>query len=103
MNSICSHCHGQGVMSDSPSLHCLHCRGLGFTMPEVTFRQTSKAPARGGWAPGEYLNTCRDCDAVYIGDKRSWQCDPCANRQPTLKQAWDQFYAEQFMKREEPA
>lgn len=31
-----------------------------------------------GWAPGQYTCTCRDCGAAYMGDKRSWQCYPCA-------------------------
>lgn len=33
-----------------------------------------------GWAPGFYTCTCRDCDAAYMGNKRSWQCYPCASK-----------------------
>lgn len=32
-----------------------------------------------GWAPGPYTCTCLDCGAAYMGDKRSWQCFPCAS------------------------
>jgi hypothetical protein len=36
-------------------------------------------PARGGWAPGEYLNKCRSgCDEEFIGDKRACSCADCA-------------------------
>lgn len=34
--------------------------------------------ARGGWAPGPYLNKCRLCQDIFIGDKRAWHCAPCA-------------------------
>ncbi len=32
----------------------------------------------GGFADGNYTCTCKDCDRVFIGDKRSRQCLPCA-------------------------
>lgn len=32
-----------------------------------------------GWAPGGYTCTCHDCGAAYMGDKRSFQCFPCAS------------------------
>lgn len=35
-------------------------------------------PQRHGWAPGNYCNTCWDCDAAFIGDKRARQCADCA-------------------------
>ena len=38
-------------------------------------------PKRGLWAPGDYLNTCRDCDKPFFGDKRAKQCAPCAYSQ----------------------
>ena len=37
-----------------------------------------KREARGGWAPGEYLNKCSRCNDWYIGDKRSFICADCA-------------------------
>jgi len=36
-------------------------------------------PAKGGWAPGDYMNTCTTCGAAFTGcDKRSWTCADCA-------------------------
>lgn len=33
----------------------------------------------GGYAPGHYMNTCRDCgDTVFNVDKRASQCLACA-------------------------
>lgn len=37
----------------------------------------SKYPIN-GFAPGGYTCTCRDCGKNFIGDKRAWQCEPCA-------------------------
>lgn len=34
-----------------------------------------------GWAPGGYTCTC-SCGARYMGDKRSTQCFPCADKMP---------------------
>ena len=33
-----------------------------------------------GWAPGDYWNRCDVCKDAYFGDKRSFQCYPCAHR-----------------------
>jgi hypothetical protein len=39
----------------------------------------------GGYAPGSYQQRC-SCGTVYLGDKRSFQCEPCALRdEPTHK------------------
>ena len=32
----------------------------------------------GGYAPGNYSNTCLECQESFIGDKRAVQCEPCA-------------------------
>jgi len=32
----------------------------------------------GGWASGQYIHNCRDCDRQFIGAKRAWQCRECA-------------------------
>lgn len=35
-----------------------------------------------GWAPGNYIITCKDCGRGgpdwLMGDKRSWRCERCA-------------------------
>jgi hypothetical protein len=31
-----------------------------------------------GWAPGNYMAKCLDCEIVFTGDKRARQCFPCA-------------------------
>lgn len=32
----------------------------------------------GGFAPGNYTNTCATCNNEFIGDKLARQCEPCA-------------------------
>ena len=32
----------------------------------------------GGYAPGSYLCHCGSCDKQFMGDKRAFQCAPCA-------------------------
>ena len=32
----------------------------------------------GGFAPGQYWNKCALCGETFIGDKRAWNCEPCA-------------------------
>ena len=32
----------------------------------------------GGFSPGRYNVVCRSCARRFDGDKRSWQCLPCA-------------------------
>lgn len=32
----------------------------------------------GGYAPGSYYNKCVSCNQQFQGDKRAWQCEPCA-------------------------
>lgn len=31
-----------------------------------------------GYAPGNYMCTCTDCDTAFIGDKRAYRCLTCA-------------------------
>lgn len=35
-------------------------------------------PQRNGYAPGNYLGTCRTCGCGFTGDKRACQCADCA-------------------------
>ena len=35
-------------------------------------------PARGGYAPGNYMVVCHGCNEVFVGDKRASQCADCA-------------------------
>ena len=37
-------------------------------------------PQRGGWAPGNYICHCSQCDQDFIGDKRAVVCADCAYR-----------------------
>jgi hypothetical protein len=39
-----------------------------------------KREVRGAWGPGEYFNSCFECDETFIGDKRALSCAPCAYR-----------------------
>ena len=32
----------------------------------------------GGFAPGNYMNQCAECNKEFVGDKRAQQCLPCA-------------------------
>ena len=32
----------------------------------------------GGFAPGQYWNKCALCGETFIGDKKAWNCEPCA-------------------------
>lgn len=41
-----------------------------------------KRPARGWWAPGDYMNTCRKCGKGFVGDKRAGHCADCAYSEP---------------------
>lgn len=46
----------------------------------------------GGYAPGNYWNKCGTCNVQFVGDKRSFQCEPCG----TKSQAeWDALTPEQ--------
>lgn len=31
-----------------------------------------------GWAPGDYVQQCRDCVYTHVSAKRSWRCKICA-------------------------
>jgi len=31
-----------------------------------------------GYAPGSYMNNCKSCGQTFMGDKRAWNCEPCA-------------------------
>lgn len=35
----------------------------------------------GGWAPGNYNPKCTKCGRTYFGDKRSFNCYPCAKNE----------------------
>ena len=37
-----------------------------------------RRPARGGWAPGNYMALCGNCRQSFIGDKRAVMCADCA-------------------------
>lgn len=37
-----------------------------------------KRPGHGMWAPGEYMNQCRQCGDYFVGDKRAMLCGECA-------------------------
>ena len=43
----------------------------------VRMKVDARAP-KGGWAPGAYLNICRQCGSDFLGDKRAWHCADCA-------------------------
>lgn len=32
----------------------------------------------GGFAPGNYHNKCVSCGNIFTGDKRAFECEPCA-------------------------
>lgn len=32
----------------------------------------------GGYAPGNYMCTCIECEETFSGDKRAVHCEPCA-------------------------
>ena len=32
----------------------------------------------GGYAPGNYISNCINCEEHFLGDKRAVQCEPCA-------------------------
>lgn len=40
--------------------------------------KVDQRPKRGWWAPGDYFNKCRICEATFIGDKRAGHCADCA-------------------------
>lgn len=40
-------------------------------------KEKSKYPI-GGYAPGNYSCRCTNCKAIFQGDKRAVQCEPCA-------------------------
>ena len=46
------------------------------------FSEQDNRPKRGGWAPGNYLNTCHKCMKQFIGDKRAFICSCCAYAAP---------------------
>jgi hypothetical protein len=41
-------------------------------------------PAKGGWAPGDYINAC-GCGCIFSGEKRAWQCADCAYAEPKIE------------------
>lgn len=53
--------------------------GITFTIPTTTptEEQKNKYPI-GGFAPGAYTCTCIQCKKQFQGDKRAFQCEPCA-------------------------
>ena len=51
--------------------------------PDWSCLVADKRPARGWWAPGDYMNTCRKCGKGFVGDKRAVHCADCAYAGPT--------------------
>jgi len=51
--------------------------------PLHVLKEVDARPQRGGWAPGAYLATCKECGDGYIGDKRSIICADCAYKEPS--------------------
>jgi hypothetical protein len=43
----------------------------------VLWKEDSR-PARGSWAPGDYVKHCRKCGEQFMGDKRAGSCADCA-------------------------
>lgn len=43
----------------------------------IAAKQSGKYPIV-GFAPGRYMCKCVSCEAVFYGDKRAVQCEPCA-------------------------
>lgn len=35
-------------------------------------------PKKGAWAPGDFINTCVECNDYFLGDKRATSCADCA-------------------------
>jgi hypothetical protein len=52
------------------------------TAPGHPIKERDPRPHRLGWAPGDYLNRCRDCQRKFVGDKRARQCADCAYAAP---------------------
>lgn len=48
--------------------------------------KTDNRPQLLGWAPGEYLCNCLQCDDQFIGDKRAAMCADCAYLMPEPKE-----------------
>lgn len=44
-------------------------------------------PARGCWAPGNYMALCTCCRQCFIGDKRAVHCADCAYSNPPAMDA----------------
>lgn len=42
------------------------------------FAEKSLKPKLGGWALGNYLQVCLECDREFLGDKRAVTCSVCA-------------------------
>jgi hypothetical protein len=53
---------------------------------------TDKKYPIGGYAPGNYFNTCCSCGNQFTGDKGAVQCEPCAIAD---KEAFDKLSPEQ--------
>lgn len=53
----------------------------------------------GGFAPGRYSCLCLTCKAIFVGDKRSFECEGCATerhakaRAQKLDLSWDDLSA----------
>lgn len=39
-------------------------------MSRLLGMKDDERPPKGGWAPGDYANTCFVCGALFLGDKR---------------------------------
>lgn len=40
-------------------------------------KEKDSRPAKGWWAPGEYICKCINCEEYFIGDKRAGHCADC--------------------------
>lgn len=53
----------------------------------------------GGYAPGSYHCRCATCGGRFIGDKRAYQCEPCALDDKAKFDALSPAEQEELMKR----
>ena len=51
-------------------------------MENYTDYKEDDRPKRGLWAPGGYTGKCKECESLFIGDKRAHHCADCAYDMP---------------------
>jgi hypothetical protein len=59
----------------------------------------SKRYPIGGYAPGGYQRICTSCGGAFLGDKRAFQCEPCAIADKEKFDALSPAEQEEFIKR----